>query len=103
MAAKTLSTNPLVITSADTWATVPLSEAKVKITGFYWDPGTAGADGDDVVVAHANGDRIWSATLRTGDLGERSFSASAMIEAKGLAITPPDHGTLYIYLADSYA
>lgn len=103
MAAKTLTGNPIVITSSDTFATVPAPEARIKLVGFYWDCGAAGADGNNVVVAHADGTPIWSATLRTGDVGERSLELGKCIEAKGLAITPPDVGTLYVYLADSYA
>lgn len=100
MPAKTLSANPIVVTSADTFTT---TTDKVRITGIYWDPGTSAANDDVVAVAHADGTLIWSATLDTTDLGERSLHLAGFIQANGLAITPPTHGTLYVYHADSYA
>lgn len=102
MAAKTFSNgNPIVVTSADTFATVPLSEAKVKITGIYWETGSAAAAADTTKVTHADGTLIWESTLIASQLGDRSLT-SVHIEAKGLAIVAPTHGTLFVYLMDSY-
>jgi hypothetical protein len=103
MAAKTLTGNPIVVGSGDTFATVTAAEARVRISGFYWATGNAGADADTVVVAHADGSVIWAPVLDATDVGDRSLELGRLLEAKGLAITPPTHGTLYVYLADSYA
>lgn len=103
MAAKTLTGNPIVISSADTFATVPASEAKVKIQALYWATGASAATADTVVVAHASGDVIWAPVLLTDYLYDRQMEFPFCIEAKGLAITPPTHGILYVYLADGYA
>lgn len=96
------ATNPIVVTSADTFTAVAATVA-VRIIGFYWDGGASGANGDTVLVTDGDDKKIWSATLKTGELGERSLELGRVIQTKGLKITAPTHGTLYVYLADSYA
>jgi len=103
MATKALSANPVVVTSADTFTT---TTDKVRLRGFFWDC-SSGAAADTVVVQDNPGDgtnsNLWSATqLATVVPSFSIIYPGGGLQARGLKITPPTHGTLYVYLVDEH-
>jgi hypothetical protein len=102
MAAKTLTGNPIVVIGGGT-DTFTTTQDRVKIHGFYWETGANAAVADTVKITHGDGTSIiWESTLIVGNLGDHSLMFNKALQANGLVITPPTHGTLFVYLADSY-
>lgn len=100
MGAVTLSSNPIVVTSGDTFTA---TTDKVRIRAFYWETGGAAAAADTVKVTDGADKLLWESTLRADDLGDKHLVLpSKGLHANGLKVaTPPTHGTLFIYLVDS--
>src|SRR6266403_599317 len=98
MAVIALKFNPVVVTAADTFLT---TTDKVRLAGVFWECSGAVA-GDTVQLKDFAGNLLWEVTQIAATLPAYQILWPKGLLANGLQITPPTHGTLFVYLLDSY-
>jgi len=96
--ANDLSNNPLIIDTPGA-GDVLAASAPITVQSIRWDPGAAGAQGDQCIVTDSAGRQVFAYTIRTGTLVGDWQEYPQGLRMKGLKVPTLARGKAYIYTA----